>query len=366
LIRNLIYLLLPILLTLTGCMKDDQLWDFEQPLYHIPTKGIFITNEGNFMYGNASLTYYDPETREVINDVFFNTNNIPLGDVAHSMTIHDNMGYVVVNNSGRIYIFDTRTFEIKGKITGLTSPRYIHFISESKAYVTDLYARSIAVVNPATGEVTGAIPVSNGDHDFYQHATEQMLQYDRFVFTNCWSYDNQVLVIDSESDRVVDSIEVLKQPNSMVLDRDHTLWVLCDGGTPGSPYGSEAPGLLKIIAGTTEAQIVQSFSPEQMPSELKINGGGDTLYFINRDVYRYAVNGSADPELLISSPYEGSGVTGFYALDVDPVSSEIYVADAIDFVQRGMVYRFSAEGCPVDTFQTGIAPGAFCFKPSIP
>ncbi|MCK4879204.1 MAG: YncE family protein [Bacteroidales bacterium] len=364
--RKLIYILLPSLIFLTGCMKDDQLWDFERPVYDIPFNGIFVTNEGNFMYGNASLTYYDPETREVYDDVFFNTNAIPLGDVAHSMTIRDSLGYVVVNNSGRIYIFNTRTFEMKGKITGLTSPRYIHFISETKAYVTDLYARSIAVVNPATMEVTGAIPVSNSNSNFYQHSTEQMLQYDRFVYTNCWSYDNQVLVIDAETDRVVDSIEVLKQPNSMVLDRHQTLWVLCDGGVEGSPYGTEPPGLLKIGAGSTEAEIVHRFSSGEMPTELKINGGGDTLYFINGDVYRYAVNGATDPEVLIESPYEGTMVTGFYGLDVDPVSSEVYVADAIDFVQRGMVYRFTSEGVPVDTFRTGIAPGGFCFKPAVP
>ena len=343
-------------------MKDELLWDFESPDNELHYNGIFVYNEGNFMYGNASLTYYDPETREVINDVFFNTNGIPLGDVAHSMTIRDSLGYVVVNNSGRIYIFNTSTFEVKGKITGLTSPRYIHFVSETKAYVSDLYARSITVVDPISMEVTGRIPVNNSNSESYQHATEQMLQYDRFVYTNCWSFDQQVLVIDSELDLVVDSIEVLKQPNSMVLDSHHSLWVLCDGGAEGSPYGFEAGGLLKIGAGSTEPEIILSFPLGESPRDLKINGTGDTLFFINEDVYRFAVKGMTEPELLIESPYEGSMMSGYYGLDVDPLSSEIYVADAIDFVQRGMVYRFSPEGVAVDTFRTGIAPGGFCFN----
>lgn len=361
----MLYILFAVFLLPRACMKDDQIWEVNQSPYNIPTSGIFIINEGNFMYGNASLTYYDPETREVVEDLFFNTNGIPLGDVALSMVIRGNLGYVVVNNSGRIYIFNTSTFEAEGKITGLTSPRYIHFINDNKAYVTDLYARSIAVVDPATREVTGAIPVSNNNNEFYQHATEQMVQYDKYIYTNCWSYDNQILVIDSESDQVIDSIEVRKQPNSMVLDIFNALWVMCDGGVEGSSYGAEAPGLLRIGPGETEAQVILSFSPGQRPSELKINGRGDTLYFINEDVFRYPVNGSAGPELIIQSPYEANGPYGFYGLGVDPVNSEIYVADAIDFVQRGVVYRYSSEGVPVDTIRAGIAPGEFCFKPAL-
>jgi len=361
----LLYILFAVFLLPRACMKDDQIWEVNQSPYNIPTSGIFIINEGNFMYGNASLTYYDPETREVVEDLFFNTNGIPLGDVALSMVIRGNLGYVVVNNSGRIYIFNTSTFEAEGKITGLTSPRYIHFINDNKAYVTDLYALSIAVVDPATREVTGAIPVSNNNNEFYQHATEQMVQYDKYIYTNCWSYDNQILVIDSESDQVIDSIEVRKQPNSMVLDIFNALWVMCDGGVEGSSYGAEAPGLLRIGPGETEAQVILSFSPGQRPSELKINGRGDTLYFINEDVFRYPVNGSAGPELIIQSPYEANGPYGFYGLGVDPVNSEIYVADAIDFVQRGVVYRYSSEGVPVDTIRAGIAPGEFCFKPAL-
>jgi DNA-binding beta-propeller fold protein YncE len=344
-------------------MQDDELWNFERSTHAFPFEGLFVINQGNFMYGNASLTYYDPETREVLNEVFFNTNALPLGDVAHSMLIRDSLGYVVINNSGRIYIFHTHTFELVGKITGLTSPRYMHFISESKAYVTDLYARSIAIVNPISMEVTGAIPVNNHESVFSQHATEQMVQVNKYVYTNCWSFDNQILVIDSETDRVVDSIEVLKQPNSMVLDRYQTLWVLSDGGFPESPYGYELPGLMKIEAGSRKAEIVHRFSQGALPRGLSINGSGDTLYFLNKDIYRHAVLSTREPELLVESPYPSGQQGAYYALEVDPASSELYVADAIDFVQRGMVYRFTPGGAAVDTFQTGIGPGYFCFKP---
>ncbi len=344
-------------------MKDDELWNFEQLDFENQSKGLFITNEGNFTYGNASLTYYDLEKKKVLNEVFYSTNALPLGDVAHSMTIRDSLGYVVVNNSGRIYIINTRTFEYVGKITGFTSPRNIHFVSDTKAYVTDLYARSIAVVNPQTQEITGSIPVGNPEGGFYQHSTEQMLQYDKYVYTNCWSFDNQILVIDSEIDQVVDSILVLKQPNSMVLDRFDNLWVLTDGGFEGSPYGYETPGLMRIESGSTEAEIVYRFAPGEMPSELKINGAGDTLYFINHHIFRFPVNHSSEPERVISSPYSPSQAGGFYGLGVDPNSSELYVADAIDHVQRGVVYRYSPASTPLDTFATGIIPGTFCFIP---
>ena len=61
-------------------------------------------------------------------------------------------------------------------------------------------------------------------------------------------------------------------------------------------------------------------------------------------------------------PFLVSRDTKYYGLTVDPVSGEVYVADAIDYQQQGMIYRYTPDGQLIDEFYTGITPGAFCWK----
>ena len=332
-------------------MKDDDWMRRNQIVGAIP-EGLFIINEGNFMYGNSSLSFYNPLTRELQNDLFYNINTLPLGDVAQSMVIHNGLGYIVVNNSGKVYIINSVSGKYVGKITGLTSPRYIHFVNDEKAYITDLYAGVITIVDPKTNLVKGTILTPG------HPSTEQMVQLDDFVFVSCWSFDNTILIIDTRTDAIAGEIKTGKQPGGLVIDKNKKLWTLCDGGWSKSGTSARTPALQCIDA--SNRTIVKNFSltADSKPSRLAINGTGDTLVFINNGLWKMDINQSE----LGNTPFMRSDNHLYYSLAIDPKTSELYISDAIDYMQKGVIYRFSAPGARIDSFKTGIIPGSFCFK----
>jgi hypothetical protein len=320
--------------------------------------GVFIVNEGIYLQDNASLSFFNKQGSKMYNDIFFIANETSLGDVACSMIINGTRGYIAVNNSGKIYAIDTRDIRFIGKITGLSSPRYVHIVNDTKGYITDLYSKKISIFNPSDNTITGEIDVNNHS-SFNQHATEQMVSYGRYVFIACWSFDNQVLVLDTLMDQVADSITVPKQPNSLVIDKNNKLWVLSDGGFTGSSYGQENAALTRINPETREIeQILQFPSLDDSPVDLTMNGSGDTLFFILRGIHRLSI---ADPGLPTEAFIKPRNYD-YYSLAIDPANSVIYAGDALDYQQNGLVYRFYPGGALIDSFRVGINPGFFCFK----
>lgn len=339
---------------LSGCMK----WDYQDNLsdFHETDSGLFIVNEGNFQYGNATLSFYNPTNNSIQNEVFYKANGMKLGDVAQSMTIYDDKGWIVVNNSHVIFAIDTDTFKELGRIENLTSPRYIHFVSEDKAYVSQIWDNRIYIVNPNSFSVTGTILVP--DMTISTASTEQMVQVGKYVYCNCWSFQNRILKIDSETDEIVGSLVIGIQPNSLVADKYGRLWTITDGGFEGSPYGFEPPSLYCIDTQSFSVVKIFSFSLGDSPSEIQINGEKDTIYWINNDVWKMNVDSSSLP----LSPFIPFKDTKYYGLTVNPDNDEVYVADAIDYSQQGMIYRYSPQGSLLDSFYVGVTPGAFCWK----
>lgn len=319
--------------------------------------GLFIVNEGNFQYGNATLSYYSPEDKTVANEVFYKANGMRLGDVAQSMTMWNGMGWIVVNNSHVIFAIDRTTLRERGRITDLTSPRQIHFVNDRKAYVTQLWDNNIYIVNPSDFSVTGFITVEGMAQQ--SGSTERMVQIGKYVYVTCWSYQREMLKIDTESDRIVGRIDVGVQPGPLVKDFKGRLWTITDGGYKGSPAGWGDARL--VCVDPDQMQIVRSFVFPQgsSPRQLATDAAESRLYYINDDLFVMDVESDRLPDVPLVESHDRL----FYALTVDPYRGDVYVSDAIDYTQQGIIYRYSADGELIDKFYAGVTPGSFCWIP---
>lgn len=336
-----------------ACSSDEE--PIPSP-YATPNHALFVVNSGNFQSGNASLTLYDPAAKTSINEIFRKANGYALGDVAQSMTIHGNTGWIVVNNSGVIYAVDLATMLVKGRIEGLTSPRYICFASNDKAYVSHMYSNQITIINPRTYAVTGSITCSNMEAS--TGSTEQMVIDGNYLYVSCWSYQKDILKIDTTTDKVVATLEAGIQPASLHIDHNHKLWTLCDGGWDGNPLGYEAPKLCRINPTTMTIEQEFTFTKGDYFAKVVMNEAKDTLYWIKGGIYALPVQS----ETLPTSPLITNPEAAFYTMTIDPRTKEIYAADAMDWTQQGIVYRYSPSGVLLHSFYVGVCPENFCWN----
>lgn len=351
-------LIINLMLALTFVSCEEQPMEI---IYHDfgKSKGVFITCEGNFMYGNASLSFYDKEKKQVYNQIFYSRNNAPLGDVAQSLFCDGKTLFIVVNNSGKIYGIDPETAAFRNVITGMTSPRYIHWVNPRKAYVSDLYARKIWIINPETFNLSGNINTSDGKLNSGKHTTEQFVQLGNRIFVSCWSYDEYLLVINPDTDLITDSLKVPVQPRGLVADRHGKIWALSDGGLEGTKIGFENPALTRIDPETMTIEQIYRFDRKNgIPSNLVINSTKDTLLYIYNGIWRMPVKSIKLPD----KSFINANGRLFFSMVVDPELGEIYAADAIDYAQNALVYRYSASGAAIDSFSVGINPGGYWFN----
>jgi len=344
--------LLCILATLaaSSCKKDDDPVKNPDTTGYLYKNGIFVINEGLFNQGSASLTFYSQDSGIAFHNVFSSTNQRPLGDVGFSMMVTGDTGFIVVNNSGTIEVVDMHTMRSIKTISGLSSPRYICPVSNSKAYISSFYESEIYILNPVTLEITGTIPTGR--------TLEQMVRINDEVFAASWSQwmhptinNNQILVIHSITDAITDSISVTKEPNSMVVDKNQHLWVLCSGGY----NNEEMPSLIKIAPQERTILMNMNFLSEwAYPSRLTINSSGDELYYIDYpNIYNIDIQATSLPVM----PFIDGNGKSFYSLSYDPDSHLLIASDAKDFQQPGTVYMYSPDGTETGHFEAGINPG---------
>ena len=311
--------------------------------------GVFLVNEGNFMGGNGSLSYYSYDSSKIYNNLFFKVNGRPLGDVPNSMEVFGDMAFIVVNNSGKIEIIKKSTLQSVTTLTGLISPRNMGFVNSSKAYVTSMYSDSLIVINLNNFTISGYVNI--------RRSSESIVVSGDKAFVASWVGGKEVMVINTLTDEVRDSVEVGIEPESMVIDKNNILWVLCNGGWMRENF-AELDGI-NTVTNSIDKHIVFP-NIQSSPSCLKIDGSGEILYYLENGVHSMSIDSqdlSADPLIPQTANY-------FYKLGINPSNGDIFVTDAVDYQQNGHLLCYNSNGTLLSDHMTDIIPGSMCFKPS--
>ena len=343
---------------LGACSDDDTIDNTDLP----GKEGFFVVNEGAFGNGDASLSYYDEEKDQMINDIFMSNTGKPLGDQAQSMNIFNGMGYIVVQGSKKIEVINLEDMTSVGTVTtddGLESPRYIVAVTANKAYVSDWgdgFNGSVKVLDLQTLKVTKTIKTGSGANNLINVGGKVYV-----ANSGGYGYDNTVSVIDVSTDEIIKTLEVGDNPSSLQVDEKNNIWVAGKGKTAYNADWSvdEANSTPGFIAKLNNDEVVLKLESAKVAvgfGNLVINKNYDALYYTHQGaVYRMSINDTELP----GSPFIDKS---FYGLAINPFNGNLVATEAPNFSSSGTVYIYNESGVLQDQLVAGIAPNGCAFK----
>ncbi len=333
-----------------GCDKND-----ENPA-GVYDNGIFITNEGAFTSGNASISFYSISGDSVVNDIFSAVNNRPLGDVLQSAINLNGKTYLVLNGSNKIEIVNTTDFKEQGVIESLDNPRYITE-KNGLLYVTQWGENGVVkVIDPTTDEVIKTIAVGTGPEMI-------IASTDYLIAANKGGYgdDSTVSIIDPALNQVVKSIKTGFRPSDLAIDGNGDLWVLNAGKTIYNDTWTEVLGhkpssLSKISLSSLEVTNTFELAEEMHPEQIEIANDGSTLFIGSG----YGFSGIFKTD--ISSPNIGGDALinlSAYGIKIEPTSNELFIFEATNGTDPGNFHRYTVAGNSIDHYTVGIFPNGY-------
>ena len=347
-VKQIIVLLVLGLFGLQSCKKDD-----------IPaagtgnyTTGVFVINEGTFG-GTGSISWYNPETGETVQDVFSKANDgAVLGEFVQSLTLHAGKGYIVVNGANKVYVVDALTFKFIDTIGGLALPRFMFPLSDDIALISqwgaDGLSGSVAKVDLRTRQVVQTIPTGKGPE-------KMLLRPDGTILipnSGGFGVDSTVSILGLGAQSEIARTAVPgKNPGTAAVAQfapgplGPYTFVLCQGSyLDANPTGW-------IGASASAAGI--GYDIPAFGNDLVAAPDGQILYFTAADKI-YKVDSGGVNALIDQRAY---------GLGCDPTTGNLYCADAKDFNSSGEVVVYSPSGQRLGAFPVGIAPGELVFIP---
>ncbi len=319
--------------------------------------GVFVLNEGVWTQNNATLSYYD-ETQGFARcpDVFAAVNQTPLGDTGNAHLLDGDTLYLVVNQSAIVYKLQMPGLQLLGelRLPAGASPRQMAKISAEKAYLTSLTDGKLYRFDPRNMTLSGeSIEVENHMEGIAIHGERAFVACGNYAYP---SSNNQLAVIDTRTDRLIQYIELPEENPGHVLVQGESIVVNCRGNY----FLPDAPGSRLVWVDPLSLEIAHSLPLGQYADDLALLPGA-LLVACDSAVMRISLaDFSLDPAFLPKSRLSSDPLDRLYSLAYDDLRGELYVSIAKS-ATNGFCMAFDPFLNPMRTFETGIYPGTIFF-----
>lgn len=323
------------------------------------TNGVFISNEGNFSSNNGSVSFFDPDSNKITNEIFNKINGTYPGDVVQSVGIGDGKLFIVANNSEAVQVAKLGTMDFLGEIRA-SYPRYFLYGGNSKGYLTNgQFPGEVLVINTSTYTVEKSIPAGTSPENL-------VINGNRLIVANGkWGMDTTITVIDMNNEEVIQTVPVGDGPTDLAVDKNGDIWVLCQGiVTYNDDFSAiiyESDSRLIKLDGLNYTKkwtaVVGQKGDYYNPWLLASDKEAGIVYFSEIDgVYSVDVSQPA----IADQPFISD--LNLYGLEVDPATGNVFCFESTGFTTAGKVLVYSSKGEKLFEGETGIAPNGAAFN----
>ena len=365
----------------TSCREDELVVPTEydilpfEPTTEVNPIGMYLLNEGNMGSNKASIDFVDFKNAYYVRNMYAERNPTiikELGDVGNDIQRYGNKLYAVINCSHKVEVMDAHTLVRIGQID-IPNCRYIKF-DKGNAYVS-AYVGPVAIdpdaqlgavyrVDTASLAITGKCTVG------YQPDELEIIGEYIYVANSGGyrvpKYDYTISVVEKFGMTQVEKIPVGINLHRIEADKYGKLWVTSRGN-----YGSIRSKMFVLEKESKFSRKMVVTDTLDIPcSEMHIQG--DSLYFYsvewnNQEEKNHIAYGIIDVRTkeLVTDHFITDGtekdIEVPYGINVHPITGDIYVTDAKNYVSSGALHCYSREGKKKWSVRTGDIPAHMVF-----
>ncbi len=333
------------------------------------TSSFFLLNESNMGNNKVTLDYFDRDSASYFQNIYPKLNptaSMYLGNVGNDLKIYGNKLYAVINASNYMEVMNLETGVHESSV-GIRNCRYVVF-HKGYAYVSSYNGPISIEPNAPLGMV---VKVDTTDMTIVGQATvgyqpEEMVVRDNKLYVansggyRVPDYDRTISVINLDNFKEEKKIDVGINLHRMQLDSDGNIYV--------SSRGDYKYIRSKLYIINKKDEVVRSLNIAC--SNMKVSGDSIYLYstawshITGTNTTTYGII-NTKTQHLVNSKFITDGtdkhITLPYGLAIDPITKDILVTDAKDYVTSGTLYCFSPDGKLKWLVETGEIPAHIAF-----